>query len=118
MSSPRETFDVKLNDLIEEAASFDIQSDEATKAIRNLETFSHCRPPEPEPEPVIPEVVIPTTTWGRVKAEVSSAMDNETTRVLIKAGGTFAGVALVVWSTIHRDHVVERQALAQANQRS
>jgi hypothetical protein len=43
--------------------------------------------------------------------------DNETTRVLIKAGGAFAGVALVTWATVRRDHVLTREALSQANQR-
>lgn len=114
-TTPNETFDVKLKDLIEEAASFDIQSDEATTAMKNLETFSKCRPPVPEPEPT-PEPV-PVTRWERFKCGTAAVWDNETTRTLIKAGGAFAGVALVAYSTIQRDHVMERQALAQANQR-
>jgi hypothetical protein len=116
MSSTNETFDVKLKDLIEEASNFDLASEEATTAMRNLETFSKCRPPAViEPEPV-PEPFVPTTVWEKVKAGAVCVWDNETTRVLIKAGGAFAGVGLVAYSTIHRDHVLERQSLAQANQ--
>lgn len=119
MSSPHEIFDEKLADLIEEAASHQLESDEATKAMKNLETFTRCRPPAPapEPEPELEVVVEPKTTWEKVRGGVAAVWDNETTRVLIKAGGAFAGVALVAWSTIKRDHVMERQALAQANQR-
>lgn len=115
MSSPRETFDAALDNLIAQVSRFDLQEEDTTTAMRNLETFSKCRPPDPILEPT-PEPV-PMTTWEKVKAEVSGVWDNETTRVFIKAGGAFAGVALVVWSTVHRDHVVDRQALTQANQR-
>lgn len=62
----------------------------------------------------IPE---PNTVMGKLKANLNGVWDNETTRVLIKAGGAFAGVALVAWTTIHRDHVITRDALSQANQR-
>ena len=115
MSSPSEAFDEKFVDLIHEAAGFDLESDEATKAIRNLETFSHCRPPAPEPEPE-PRPV-PTTVWEKIKAGVSCVWESETTRVVIRSGGAFIGVALVAYSTIHKDQVLEKQALAQANQR-
>jgi len=110
-----EDFDSTLGDLIDRFSKMDIASDDATTAVRNLETFSRLRPPELLSEP-IPEPV-PTTFWGKVKASASCLWDNETTRVLIKAGGAFASVALVAYSTIHRDHVLERQSLAQANQR-
>lgn len=115
MSKPHEVYDTRLAQLIEEATSFDIQSEESTKAMKNLEVFSKCRPPQPEPE--TEPTVVPTTKWGKFKAEAGSVLDNETTRALIKAGGAFAGVGLVVWSTIKRDHVMERTALQQANQR-
>lgn len=115
MSSPYEAFNVRFKDLIEEAANFDLASNEATTAVKNLETFSKCRPPAPEPEPV--PTPVPNTVWGKVKANASCVWDNETTRVLIKAGGSLAGVALVVYSTIQRDHILERNAMAQANQR-
>lgn len=110
------TYDVRLQQLIEEASSHNIDSEEFANAAKNLETFLKCRTllpqPEPEPDPV------PTTVWGRVKAATAAVWDNETTRVLIKAGGSLAGVGLVVYSTIQRDHVLEKQSLAQANQRS
>jgi len=83
--------------------------------MKNLKLYSECRPPKPEPEPE--PAVVPTTRWGKIKAGASCVWDNETTRTLIKAGGAFAGVAVVAYSTIHKDHVMERQALAQANQR-
>ncbi len=114
MTSPRELYDKKLVELIENVPT-DLETDESTTAMRNLRTFSECRPPQVEPEPEPPAV--PTTAWEKMKAGIAAVWDNETTRTLIKTGGTFAGVALVAWSTIHRDHVIERQALAQANQR-
>lgn len=116
MSSPSETYDTRLTQLIEEASSYTLSTEEATTAMKNLETFSKCRTALPEPEPTSDPV--PETVLGKVKAGVASVWDNETTRVLIKAGGAFAGVALVAHSTINRDRVLERTALAQANQRS
>jgi hypothetical protein len=122
MTSPRELYDKKLVELIENVPT-DLETDESTTAMRNLRTFSECRPPQAEPEPEPPAEpepeppAVPTTAWEKTKAGIAAVWNNETTRVLIKAGGTFAGVALVAWSTIHRDHVIERQALAQANQR-
>lgn len=117
MSDIYSHFDENLRELIDQVTdNIDLSSDEATAAMKNLKTFSECRPPKPEPEPT-PDPV-PATRWGKVKAATSCVWDNETTRVLIKAGGAFAGVAVVAYSTIHKDHVMERQALAQANQRS
>ena len=115
MADPNEIYDAKFVELVQSLPS--VLSDEAaTTQVKNLETFSKSRPPTPEPEP-IPDPV-PTTAWGKFKCGLSNVWDNETTRVLIKAGGAFAGVGLVVWSTVHRDHVVERTALQQANQRN
>lgn len=94
----------------------DIQTDEATTAVKNLKTLSECRPPTPDPEPEpTPE---PTTILGKVKQGMGGVWDNETTRVFIKASGAFAGVALVTWATVRRDHVLTREALSQANQRN
>lgn len=116
MDNTHELFDNHFRDLVGKAAHIDLASDNATTAMKNLETFSKCRPPEPTPEPEsTPE---PETVWEKTKFSVARVWDNETTRVLLKAGGAFAGVAVVAYSTIHKDHVLERQALAQANQRN
>ena len=115
MSSPRDTFDARLEELIEETANHPLHSDEASVVMKNLKLFSECRPPVVEPDPEPPA---PLTRWGKVKAELRGVLDNETTRAVIKAGGAFAGVAVVAYSTIHKDHVLERQALQQANQRN
>lgn len=114
MDTPQARFDETYMDFIDRLSKEDLASDSATTFVRNLETLSRCRPQTPEPEPT-PEPV-PTTVWGKVKAGASCAWNNETTQVTIKAVGAFAGVALVVYSTIQKDHVLERQALAQANQ--
>lgn len=114
MEDPLKRYNETFVDLIAEAATHELHSEAATTAMKNLETFSKVRPPEPEPEP-IPEPV-PTTRWGKVKLNLACALDNETTRTFIKAGGAFAGVAVVAYSTIHRDHVLERNAINQANQ--
>lgn len=116
MSPIADSFDETFEDLLDRVSKIDIASDDATTAVRNLRTLSECRPQlledrKPDPEPV------PTTFWGKLKAGAASVWDNETTRVLIKAGGGFAGVGLVTWATVHRDHVLEKQALAQSNQR-
>lgn len=117
MSDIQAHFDSHLREMLDKATdNIDLSSDEATTTMKNLKIFSECRPQDSKPEPT-PDPV-PTTRWGKVKAEISSVLDNETTRTLIKAGGAFAGVAVVAYSTIHKDHVMERQALAQANQRN
>lgn len=114
MASPNETHDSVYVDIVDKIHRMDPSSQEATTAIKNLKTFSESRPPTVEPEPT-PE---PTTVWGKLKLGTSRAWDNETTRIVIKAGGAFAGVALVTYSTIRRDSVLDRQAIAQANQRT
>lgn len=117
MSSPSDIYDARLHELIDETASIDITSKEFLDAAKNLQVFSQVRAMIPQPEPEPAPVPKPSTKWEKVKAGASSVWDNETTRVFIKAGGAFAGVALVVWSTVHRDHVLEKQAVQQANQR-
>ena len=108
--------DARIHELIDEAASLNVQSDDLTAAAKNLEALSKVRTLLPDPEPV--PTPVPVTKWEQVKAGLTSVWDNETTRVLIKAGGAFAGVGLVVWSTVRRDHQLERDALSQANQRN
>jgi hypothetical protein len=115
MTDPTDAFNDKLVELIANVPT-DLESNEAATAMKNLETFSnvHKALPDPEPAPA-PE---PTTLLGKAGRVTARAWDNETTRVLIKAGGAFAGVAVVAYSTIKRDHVLERQAIDQANQRN
>lgn len=110
--NPSEAFETKFAELIEEAASHEIHTEDATVAIKNLETFSKCRPEAAE----VPEEV-PTDKWGRIKYHAAKAWDNETTRVSIKAAGALAGTLAVVAATIRRDHVLERDALNQSNQK-
>lgn len=110
--TPKEVYDDNLIELIEKATDHDLHSDEATAAIKNLKTFSECHIAIEDTEPE------PTTKWGKVSRNLGKAWDNESTRALLKAGGAFAGVVTVVYATIHKDHIVERQAIQQANQRS
>lgn len=115
MPEPLEHFNSHLIEMIDKATDHPIESKEATEALKNLKTFSECRPPEPTIDPdFTPE---PTTVLGKVKVGVARVWDNETTRVFLKAGGAFAGVWYVAHTTIKKDHVLERQAYAQANQR-
>lgn len=113
MSDFANIFEERLIELLNEAASHELHSDEATVAMKNLKTFSELKPEiSDEPEPM------PLTRWGKVRSGLAAALDNETTRTVVKAGGTFAGVVLVVYTTVRKDHILERQALQQANQRS
>lgn len=116
MDETNKLYDEKFRELVAEVASHDFETEDATTAVKNLEIFSKCRPPMPEPEPALPAV--PETAWERFKCGAARVWDNETTRTVIKASGAFAGVATVTWATIHKDHVIERTALSQANQRS
>ena len=113
MSDTIDLFDTVFDDALKEARKHEISTNEASVAIKNLKVLSECLPPKTETESN-PE---PETVLGKIKVVASGVWDNETTRVLIKAGGAFAGVALVAWTTIHRDHVMAREALSQANQR-
>jgi hypothetical protein len=111
---PHDTFETKFSEAVVKATTFDIETAEATTAIKNLKILSECRPPQPDIEPAPP---VPETAWGRFACTVAKVWDNETTRAVIKAGGALAGVGVVTYATIHKDHVIERQALAQAGQR-
>lgn len=113
MPSPEE-FDRTLDDCLTRIMNEDVTTDGFGKAVDNYTKLSHARPSEPEPTPD-PEPV-PETAWEKVKDGATKIWESETTRVLIKAAGAFAGVALVVSQTIHRDRVLEKTALAQANQ--
>lgn len=89
-------------------------SDPATMAAAKiLKTFSEST----IPPTANPTHTTPITRWQKIRANVGGVIDNETTRTIIKALGAFGGVAYVTHATIKRDHVLERTALAQANQR-
>lgn len=113
MTNPSELLDTKLSKLIATVPE-DITDAGIPEAVKALETLSKVHTAlKPEPE-ILPDPV-PATRLGRLRAGASKAWDNETTRAVIKAGGAFAGVAYVTHATIKRDHIIERQALAQAN---
>lgn len=111
--TPREIYDANYIDLNEEIARMDFRDEDTLQAVKTFKIFTECQPATFDPEPT----PLPTTKWEKFKHRTARIWDNETTRVFIKAGGAFAGVALVTYSTIHKDHVIERQAIAQANQR-
>lgn len=109
-------YDETYCDALRQVKVLTLSEDEATTTIKNLRVLAECRPPELSPEPeATPE---PTTVLGKLKAGAAGVWDNETTRVFIKAGGAFAGVALIAWTTIHRDHVIQREAMSLATQRT
>lgn len=112
--TPRGYYDQVYKNMITKLDGVDYGSDLATNIVKNLETLSKSMPPEPEPEP--DPVYVPTTRWEKFKAGFGNAWDNETTRTAIKAGGSFAGVVAVIYATIHRDHVIDKNAMSQANQ--
>lgn len=114
MTKPSILYDDLMRKMLIDAASHEVSSDAATTAMKNLKTLSEAQPPilldEATPEP--------TTVMGKLQSNLKGVWDSETTRVLIKASGAFAGVVIVTWTTIHRDHVVTRDALSQANLRN
>lgn len=115
MSEAQDAYDKKLIEMIEQLPS-DLEVNEAGNAVKNFATFVNSRPADPTPVPE-PEIVVPMTRWAKVGQRIATVLDNETTRTAIKAAGAFAGVFYVAHATIRRDHVIERQALQQANQR-
>lgn len=113
MTNPSDALDAKILKLIDTVPD-DVTDDRTTDAVKALETLSKVHTAlKPEPE-ILPDPV-PTTRLGKIRAGMCRAWDNETTRAVIKAGGAFAGVAYVTHATIKKDHILERQALAQAN---
>lgn len=114
MSDADTSYDTLYGKSFERATKYELSSSEATTAMKNLKILSECLP-HVEPKPETAEE--PTTVLGKIKVGLDRVWDSETTRVFIKAGGAFAGVALVTWTTVRRDHVLARDAMAQANQR-
>lgn len=116
MTDLTDAFDQTIVKKLAEVTGAHIDSETASAGTKNLKTLVETRNAlVPEPEP-IPDPV-PETGWEKFKCGASRVWDNETTRVLIKAGGAFAGVAVVTYATIFKDHQVERQAIQQANQK-
>lgn len=115
MSDVINLYDDAYREALLKVNNLDIDTDDATTAMRNLKTLSECRPPTPDPESEPkPE---PKNVLDKLRYSMGGVWDNETTRVFIKAGGAFAGVALVTWATVRRDHIITKEALSQANQR-
>lgn len=114
MENPTEAFETVYCDMLASIHdNVDYASDTAKLQIENLVNLSKARPEPVEPDTTPP---VPETRWGRFKLGAARALDNETTRTLIKAGGSVAGVVVVVYATIHKDHVLERQSIDQAHQ--
>lgn len=115
MADPTESFNIVYCEMLDNINNVDdYASDTAKLMIENLAVLTKSRPEPTEPEPT-PDPV-PETRWGRFKLGAARVLDNETTRTLIKAGGSVAGVGVVAYATIRKDHVLERQALDQAHQ--
>lgn len=106
-------YDEHLKELMDKVTELDINDPATLTAMKSVQIFSNSRPSLPE----VPPTPEPTTLRGRAGRRIAAIWDNETTRVFIKAAGAFAGVGAITYATIHKDHVIERQALAQANQR-
>lgn len=116
MEHPREAHDKIFVRFVEEISQRELDEESTLTAMKALTEFSKARPEAPEPEPIPPVVL--TTKWDKFKHGAASVWDNETTRVTIKAAGAFAGVVAVIYSTVHKERVLERQAMNQANQRN
>lgn len=115
MANPTESFDAVYIEMLDNINNVtDYASEDATTMIDNLVKLSKARPEQPEP--VVAPDPVPETRWGRFKLGTARVLDNETTRTVIKAVGSVAGVVVVAHATIKKDHVLERQALDQAHQ--
>lgn len=112
--TPHSFLDDKLVLAIDEVSTFDLDDPDTKIAMENLLILCKSRSALNEGGPAHN---VPETFLARAAFRVARIWDNETTRVFLKAGGALAGVGVVAYSTIHKDHVMERQALAQANQK-
>lgn len=113
MDNPQQSFNAAYAKLVAQVADGDPSDPATMNAAKILKTFSESTvPPTAAQTPTTP-----TTRWQKIRAQVGGVLDNETTRTVIKALGAFGGVAYVTRATVKRDHVLERTALAQANQR-
>lgn len=115
MADPTETFNTLFCDIVSDIKGDDYAAESTAAKINNLATLLKVRP-LPTDEPVVVPDPVPETRWGRFKLAAAKVLDNETTRTVIKAAGSVAGVGIVAYATINKDHVLERQALDQAHQ--
>lgn len=104
-----------MKELMDLATDTSIDSDQRAFEMKQLRQLSEVKVPPALPEPA--PAPVPPTRREKALARAAKILDNETTRTFIKAAGAFGGVGLVTWSTIRRDHRLEREALNQANQR-
>lgn len=114
MTSPLESFNEKYNDLVMDIDPAAFGSELETQKVKDLKLFSESLPahlaPEPEPEPV------PTTKLGQFWCGFKRAAASENFGIFIKSGFAALAVGGVTYATVKNDHVLEKQALAQANQ--
>jgi hypothetical protein len=113
-TTPTDAFNELFIEAVADLKNRELDAESTTTAINNFVNLSKAQPTPPEP--VVDPNPVPETRWGRVKLGVRNAWDNETTRTVIKAGGSLLGVVVVANATIKKDHVLERQALDQAHQ--
>lgn len=115
MSTPEEEYANLYKDQALKVAKLDPKEDTTLAAAKTLQVIANAHPyrypTEPAPEPV------PTTFGGKFKKGAVAVYESETTRAIVKAGGALAGVVAVIYATIHKDHVLERQSVQQANQK-
>lgn len=109
MTDTSELYDQKYRSILAKLPD-DLTSEESVTAMKAFETFTKSAPQQPEPE-ILPDPV-PTTRWGKIRAGIAAAWDNETTRTVIKVAGPLAGVGVVTYASVNRDHVLERSSLA------
>jgi DNA-binding transcriptional regulator PaaX len=104
---PYELHDEASAKMIEQIMNADLTTEEGAALVKNFRTFTESQPHRPDP--ALDPDPVPTTWYGKTARKVGCALETETARTLIKAGAHLGGVALLVFATIKRDHVLERQ---------
>jgi len=114
MAFPDSIYNEKFNDLVADIDPANFGSEVETQKIKDLKIFSEARPPAVEPTP-LPEPV-PTTWYGKAWVGCKRVAAHDNFGILVKSGLAAASVLGVTYATVKRDHVVEKQSMAQANQ--